>query len=290
MDGIPYIREGVLVNDIRKVDPDVVSNFIQKIPQQLLENCSYLHEIIYSSDLKKRIKLVDSGEHNPYHLFFYMLAKFYYVDDGTSEIRYFYTETKKYICNQALNNLPSRFVRISHREEGVEYIQCPGCDYRDDSINETWIYSYVRNLYKDIWDSTKQEKGKRIYISRNIKDVITKAVINEDELMPVLKELGISYYTLNNLTFIDTIRLFKSAEFVTGVHGAGFAWLIFCDVGVKVLEIFNDSFSRMHYADLCNKSGLHIERFTDIHLSTEKENININLGSFRTHVKKLCAI
>jgi len=286
--GIPYIREGVIINDIRRVDPQIVAMFMQGIPDQILENGSYKHEIIFSSDLPKRIKLVDTGDHNPYHLFFYMLVKFYYFDNGYSTIKYYYPETKKYICNQALDNLPSRFVRVFKREQEVEYIQCPGCDYKNDWIDETWVYKYVRDLYKHIWESTPQEKGKRVYISRDTKNVRTKAVLNEDVLKPVLKGLGFSSYALEDITFIDTIRLFKSAEFITGVHGAGFAWLVFCDPGTKVLEIFNDSVSRIHYIDLSKKCGLHIERFTDIDMTVEKENITVRIDSFVNHIKKMC--
>jgi hypothetical protein len=290
MQWIPYIHPDILVYNINNIEESIAKKFIETLKTPILEDYSYLHQIIYSTDLPKRIKVVDSGDHNPYHLFFYMIAKFYYVDNGVFELSYYYSENSKYICNQALEHLPSRFIRITKKEEGYEYIQAPSCDYRLDLINEHWVYNYVKNLYKYIWESTPQEKGKRIYISRNANYVNKRAVLNEDKLIPVLKELGISSYSLENITFIDTVRLFKSAEFVTGYHGAGLAWLIFCDSGTKVLEIYKDITSNKHYIDICEKCNLHLERFINIEMIPQKENIIIDIPSYSEHIQKICKV
>ena len=122
-----------------------------------------------------------------------------------------------------------------------------------------------------------------------------RAILNENELKPVLKDLGISYYALENMTFIDTIRLFKSAEFVTGSHGAGLAWIIFCDPGTKVLEIYKNKPLKEYYKDICNKMNLQFSRFIDVQDDPAGSNLDvpddgnmiINIDTYSMRVKEL---
>ena len=262
MNGIPYIREGVTVNDARLF---TIESFQRFMEGSYKTKISIIHEFVYLTDFPKRPELVTNLEENPYHLLFYMIAPFYYVDNGILPIRYLYfKKNNHYLPNEALRNLPERFKREYNKEEQIEYIQLPGCKWHIGWIDEPWIYEYVRNLYKHVWESTPQERGKRIYISRHVTRVSQRAILNEDELKPVLKEIGISYYVLENMTFIDTIRLFKSAEFVTGPHGAGFAWLVFCDRGTIFLEIYKDKPLKEYYKDMSFKCNLQFLRFTGV--------------------------
>ena len=48
---------------------------------------------------------------------------------------------------------------------------------------------------------------------------------------------GFQSLTLSKLSFIEQVKIFNSAETVVGLHGAGFANLVFCKPGTKVLEL-----------------------------------------------------
>jgi hypothetical protein len=237
------------------IDPDVYADLLKKNPTE-----NWLHTIAYTSKtLPKRIILKDAGDQNPYHLFFYMLARFYYVDDGVSPIYFYYHETpKKYLTHAVFDLLPKRFVRETQKLPGYEYVDLPGCRWLVDVIDESWIYSYVRDLFKEHWENIPQVKGKYTYISRNPRECHARKCLNEDKLILPLKKLGFSIYTLEHMTFLEQIRLFRSSEFITGVHGAGLAWEIFCHHGTVIFEVGRPDFyeRQHHYMQICIMMGL----------------------------------
>ena len=288
MEGIPFLRNGINLVNLTKENPEDVVKFLNQLPQKNLEDSAFQNQLLFCTDLPKRIKLVDAADNNPYHLLFYMIARFYYADNNSSPVVFYYPKCRT-LCHAALSALPPHFVRILEREKDVEYLQLPTCDWRYDSINEEWIYSYLRNLYSHIWKNTQQEKGKRIYITRSQRIVETRAILNEEDLKPVLKGLGISCYSLENMTFVDTVRLFKSAEFVTGAHGAGLSWLIFCNPGTVVCEIYKWQDKKRHFLHLSSRMNLQHVRFSDVEVerADEDSHMTVNIEAYTNFVKNL---
>ena len=225
-----------------------------------------LHTIFWTSEiLPKRIELGDAHECNPYHLFFYMIARFYYFDNGGEIVYYYPNKYNNYLPEKALACLPPRFKRESEKTPGYEYFEMPACKWYPTTIDEPWMYAYVRDLYKEIWESTPQIKGKYTYISRNPREVKGRRIYNEDELIQPLKQNGFSVYTLDHMTFEDQIRLFRSSEIITGMHGAGMTWLIFCVPQTLFLEIAIPgglSAHKEHFEHICISCGLKYYRFT----------------------------
>lgn len=84
----------------------------------------------------------------------------------------------------------------------------------------------------------------RVYISRC--KASRRKIINEDEVMKILSPLGFVSYTLENLSFMDQIKLFLSAEIIIGPHGAGFTNIIFSQKQLTVIEFVNP-LSSPHY-------------------------------------------
>lgn len=257
----PYVRD-----EVKKVEVS---------PEQFAYHVSTtnykfaLHTVIYiSPTLLKRIELGDAIEANAFHLFFYMISRFYFFDNGTDDIVYYYPNKKNnYLSERALALLPSRFKRETEKTAGYEYFEMPGCIWYDNlTIGEPWMYSYVRDLYKPLWQDIPQVKGKYTYISRNAREIKARRLLNEDELYKPLKELGFSTYVLDHMTFEEQIRLFRSSEIITGLHGAGMSWLIFCHPGTYLLEaaiVGGMKKHRAHYEDICNQCKLPYYRFTN---------------------------
>ena len=249
-----YIHPDIKILDTRKLHAEHIKE-LSKIYN--IKETSFLHIFLFSTDLPKRLLMRDNCDSNPYHLLFYMIAKFYYFDNGTDEIHYHYPK-KNYLSDSALSLLPSRFIRVD-KDDNYEYVEFPGCKYLVDSVEEPWMYSYVRDLYKDIWNKCKHD-NKKIYIMRTPEKVSTRAVMNEESLIPMLKGLGFSCYALENLTFLDTILLFRSASFVTGSHGAGLSWMIFCRPRTVLVEIYKEKDNKAHFSDICNSCDLYYYR------------------------------
>ena len=248
-----------------------------------------LYEVLSTTNKPKIIQLGDAHDSNPYHLFFYMIARFYFFDSGDNIILYLYNKKDmSYFTRMALESLPKRFIRETTIRDTHEYIEMPGCVWRRDSIDEKWIYSYVRDLYKDIWINTKQETGKYSYISRNKVD--RRTIENEHEIYESLKNIGFSIYYMEDLTFAEQIKVFRSSKIITGLHGAGLAYLIFCEPGTYIHEI-NGYTDKNHYAHLSKECNLHYTRFTKVKdINDGKETNNLDCKEYIESLKDIVTL
>lgn len=84
--------------------------------------------------------------------------------------------------------------------------------------------------------SLQNKYSKKIFISR--KDAVVRKVINEDEVFERFEKLGFVRYELSKLSFKEQVALFRDAEKIVAVHGAGLANIIFSQPGTELIEIF----------------------------------------------------
>jgi hypothetical protein len=63
-------------------------------------------------------------------------------------------------------------------------------------------------------------------------------VVNETELLPLLRDHGIEWMCAEDLDFREQVQRFANAEAILGPHGAGLANLLFMPVGAKCGEMF----------------------------------------------------
>ena len=281
----PYIRPGISIIDVQ-ANKDILG---QQIVDFYRSHKSILHEMFFFTNKPKRIELGDAWGTNPYHLFFYMLARFYYVDDDSTDIIYYYPKKDEHFFTEgALAALPSRFKREVIKDDSYEYIELPGCKWKHDTIEEPWMYEYMRDLYKDIWSSTKQQKGKYTYIIRDPASTSYRRIVNHNEVTTLVKQEGFSIYDMGNLTFVEQVLLFRSSEFIVGLHGAALTFLVFCEPGTQVLEIYPNRPGKNHYYDISTKMGLQYGRFTGIDsFNEDNEDMILNLDQFRAVIRHL---
>jgi len=96
-----------------------------------------------------------------------------------------------------------------------------------------WAVRFLRDRILPGGDS---EPGTRLYISRA--DSAGRYVVNEEELMAVLGPLGYRRVTLAERSVADQATLFAGASHIVGLHGSGFANLVFARRGAQIIEIF----------------------------------------------------
>ena len=103
----------------------------------------------------------------------------------------------------------------------------------------TWIFDFLRQVFLkkiNLRITEKKRYSNKIFINR--KDGTGwRYIINENEVEKNLISQGFQSLTLSKLSFIEQVKIFNSAETVVGLHGAGFANLVFCKPGTKVLEL-----------------------------------------------------
>jgi capsular polysaccharide biosynthesis protein len=96
----------------------------------------------------------------------------------------------------------------------------------------TWVPVYFQ---QKIFRGNSQPQTKRIFISR--RDAAGRHIVNEFEVAAVCAEFGIEIVQMGGMDFIDQAKLFNSAEFIMAPHGAALVNVLFCQAGVKVLEL-----------------------------------------------------
>lgn len=105
-----------------------------------------------------------------------------------------------------------------------------------------WIFEWLKEKYDKEKINQKDLFPKKIYIDRrestsNVKDL--RLIINENEVKNFLTKCGFKSLILGDFHFKDQIKIFKNADVVVGLHGAGFSNLCFSKPGTKVVEIKN---------------------------------------------------
>lgn len=108
----------------------------------------------------------------------------------------------------------------------------------------------------------------KIYISRA--RARHRRIVNEDAVAAFLAERGYARVFMEELDFLDQVRLMHQAKIVVSQHGAGLANLLFMRPGAKVLELYRPapggSASGKHrvpakldpaYARLAGRVGVH---------------------------------
>ncbi len=124
---------------------------------------------------------------------------------------------------------------------------------RVDDHHPKWTLDF---LYNSLIKSPKKSSAdKRIYIARG-DAAVNRKVINEAELIEMLKKYDFEIQYLSELSVVDQAKLFNAASVVVGAHGAGLSNLVYCEPGTKVLEFFPDQYVRHLFYDICNKRGI----------------------------------
>ena len=108
------------------------------------------------------------------------------------------------------------------------------------------IASKLRERFRKYADSNSVGERK-IYISRQ--KARQRRFVNENELIPIIKEQGFEMVFAEDLNFREQAKLFGQASCILGVHGAGLTNMLFAKTESKVFEIQVDdpNCSRAHY-------------------------------------------
>lgn len=132
-------------------------------------------------------------------------------------------------------------IEHSHRYSEVEKlvlaphpIRLKGNQVQSLPVQLKWVGDQIKSGLNDI-DSGF---GNRIYISRE--DANRRHVVNEDEVMDTLSELGFERYEPGRLSLEDQIRLFANADVIVGPHGLAYTNLIYTN-NARLIEMFPEN-------------------------------------------------
>ena len=109
----------------------------------------------------------------------------------------------------------------------------------DNNNQPNWIAGWLRNNFVNPNIVTEEKEKKRIYIDRGgkIDQTTPRKIANEEEVKEALLKNNFIPAKLHELSFREQVNLFYNTKCVVGLHGAGFANLVFCKFGTKVIEL-----------------------------------------------------
>jgi hypothetical protein len=150
-----------------------------------------------------------------------------------------------------------------------------------------WVSDF---LHQSFSASYGKPKNKLIYIARG-DAALNRKVLNESELVEMLKQMDFEIHFLSKLTVQEQAQLFNSARLIVASHGGGLTNLVFCDRGTKVLEFFPDNYVNHLFYDICNKRKLEYdyvvckaEDFTGNDLDRAAANVVADLPAIKRKV------
>ncbi len=102
-----------------------------------------------------------------------------------------------------------------------------------------WIIDWLKEKFLTSSKKPKREYPKNIYIDRdesNSQNISSRLAINEAEIRNYLIKRNFKLLKLHEMDFMDQVHIFNNADYIVGLHGAGFANLAFCKNNTKIIE------------------------------------------------------
>ena len=146
-----------------------------------------------------------------------------------------------------------------------------------------WIIEWHRNKFLSKNYSTKK-LPKKIFMDRE-KDssLVNRKIINNEEVKVFLEKYGFESLSLSNYSFMDQVKIFNNANFIIGLHGSGFANMLFSKPGTKVIEIQSKNTGKL-MLNLAKKCKLKYKRIIE---KNESSNLSYQNSHVRVNITKL---
>jgi len=213
-----------------------------------------------------------AGNENYWHWLFDVLPRLGLLSDkiNIKEVNFFlFPSLKKKFQLETLNVLEiPKHKRVSCEEyrhfetDEIVVVDHPYVLKNDPSTEiqniPDWIIKWLRNILLKKVKLKKNNFPKKFYIDRSDAKSnlsLTRKISNEKKVVEVLTKNGFSSVLLGSLTFEEQVSLFNNATHIVGLHGAGFANLVFCSPKTFVLE-FKPETAGFMYKNLAIKNNL----------------------------------
>ncbi len=122
--------------------------------------------------------------------------------------------------------------------------------------NDNWYHHnrYDLNLIRETLGKVKDTGTTydRIYISRKGR----RRVLNEDEIIAVLKKFDFEILYDEPRSVAEQVTLYRNAKVIIGPHGASFANILNCQPGTKLIELFPDDYHPDYFRFMSHIFGL----------------------------------
>ncbi|MEH7502241.1 glycosyltransferase family 61 protein [Neobacillus drentensis] len=207
--------------------------------------------------IKGNVAYIDtspSWHNNYYHWMFDVTARFDLLERSGLDIDYYIINPRAYSFQfETLRQLgiPENKIIENHsklhiRAEKLVLASQP-------TMLPEWACQYLNRVLKEQQSMEVNEEYKKVYISRS--NAARRRVVNEEELIRVLKRKGFTVLVLEELDLMEQVKVFSSADIIISPHGAGLTNLLFVRQGTKLIELFSPAYVHPIYWLLSNRVG-----------------------------------
>jgi len=155
------------------------------------------------------------------------------------------------------------------------------------------IFPFLRDIFLEKC-KYKLVKGKRIFITRKKSEsqhygILKRSILNEDEIINMLKKYNFEYIQLEDYNTNDKIKLFMESEIILSTHGSQLTFSLFLNKDAKIIEIINKgtcNFINNHNKYICNTLNLNYNRYSNINEDIYG-NFNLNVIEFEKYLLTL---
>ena len=241
------------------------------------------------------------GNYNYWHWMFDVLPRIKILSKVT-DIReidnFLFPNLKKKYQKESLDllNIPTekRISSIKERHLECDQLFVTSHPYviKNDASQEIqnmplWIINWLRESFiQNLSYLNKDNFPKKIYIDRSdatSNQSSMRKLINENEIQSKLKDSGFTSVKLSHLSLENQIKTFQNADTVIGLHGGGFANIIFCQPNTKIIELKSVSAGDV-ISNLAKKCNLKYDTISKV---PEELNQNNQLGFIRVETNEL---
>jgi capsular polysaccharide biosynthesis protein len=128
--------------------------------------------------------------------------------------------------------------------KGYYQIRCERLWYATPANDMIWnlkVLSQVKNTLLRAYGGTSGPTPEKIFISRS--SAASKRLINEDQLLPLIEEFGLSVVRAEKLSLAQQVRTFSKAKVVLAAHGSGMTNMLFSPPPALLLELQDSRFA-----------------------------------------------
>ncbi len=220
-------------------------------------------------EFKNMYILGSSAANNYYSNLLQFLPRIFFIKDNNVKIAIHRNSSNKFrdFIKKILNKRKIKFTFTYLDDDFYTFTQCeiPQFLSLDKSVK------ILKNL---LIPNNKINGDKKIYVTRE--DSAYRKVINEADILPILREKGYKVINPQLYDIDEQIKIFSNADKIISPHGSNLSNIIFCKPGTEIYEIgpkFKNVYEKVfenRYKVLADISNLKYVRFLTDSVSVQK--------------------
>ena len=243
------------------------------------------------------------GNNNYWHWLFDVLPRFNLCSKffNLNEIDFFLLPNlKKNFQKETLNylNISNKKILSSEKFRHIKTdeliitdhpVMTSGDATKDIMDVPIWISEWLKESFLKQSKKINNKNIKKIYIDRSEKSTsrsVQRLISNEKQVKEYLLKNNFVSIKLHEINFMEQVNLFYNAESIVGLHGGGFANIVFCKPGTKILELRSHN-SGKPIENLAKKNNLNYNSITVKSEQIEKFDSPNQQGSIEIPINSL---